>query len=311
MRQKLPILISKSNSLHQQSIIKNYINRFIGSLDTKEVTKKEYFKSLNRFEQWVIENQVYSPQHEDILRYKTGLLDSGLTAFTISAYLVALRRFFGYLEAIKAYPNVAREVKGMRRPHGFFRDTLTLTQIRRLLDIIPRQSVTNLRDYAIINLILRTGIRTIEAIRANVEDVTVSGNDTILKVFGKGRDSKDEFVVLTQTAYDPLMDYLKVRGKPKGQEPLFVSHSNRDQSQRLTTRSIRRIVQHWMEVSGFKTDKLTAHSLRHTAATVALQNGADVVQVKEMLRHANINTTMIYVHNVNRLKNAAEKAISF
>ena len=107
------------------------------------------------------------------------------------------------------------------------------------------------------------------------------------------------------------MDYLKDRKHPKADQPLFVSHSNRAKEKRLTTRSIRRLVKNQLRKAGLVSEKLSAHSLRHTCATIALGNGADVVSVKDMLRHTNINTTMIYIHSLDRIKKGAERFVSF
>ncbi len=311
MKQLIKIESKNSREVAQRQGLRVFIDTFIKSLDARDITKQVYRKGLQRFESWIMQNQIISPQRGDILRYKEFLQSDGLAPLSISVYLVSLRRFFTYLEGIKAYPNVARDIKGMKRPRGFLKDTLTKTQIKRLLEGVQRDSVVALRDYAMINLMLRTGLRTIEVIRADIKDIGTESGETVLRVWGKGRDEKDDFVILTADAYNPLMDYLKARRHPKDDEPLFVSHSNRARNGRLTTKSIRRLVQERLEAVGLKTSKLTAHSLRHTAATLALQNGADIVSVKDMLRHSNINTTMIYAHNINRIEKGAEKYVSF
>ena len=311
MKQLLIIDTKKNREVGKPQELHSYIAVFIRTLDAREVTKEVYRQGLQRFENWIIENKIVSPEREDILRYKDFLQADGLAPLSISAYLVALRRFFAYLEGIKAYPNIARDIKGMKRPRGFLKDTLTKTQINRLLNGIQEKEIRALRDFAMINLMVRTGLRTVEVIRADIKDIGTESNETVLRVWGKGRDEKDDFVILTQEAYNPIMDYLKARKHPKDTEPLFVCHSNRAKDGRLTTRSIRRLVKERMLAVGISTTKLTAHSLRHTSATLALQNGADIVSVKDMLRHSNINTTMIYVHNINRIEKGAEKFVSF
>ena len=127
----------------------------------------------------------------------------------------------------------------------------------------------------------------------------------------KEQSPKDEFVILTEETYSPILDYLQARGESKLSEPLFMSHSNRNRAKNLTIRSIRRVVEAKLKAVGLKTSKIIAHSLRHTAGTTALMNGADLLSVKEMLRHSNINTSLVYAHNLNRLTNGAEKFITF
>lgn len=299
----------------QQLLLKErvdvYIGQFLGSLDVKPVSRDTYRKALKRFSQWIVANNITSPTREDILAYKEALKSFNLSAMSISSYIVAVRRFFAYLEGLKIYPNVAKDIKGEKRPKGYLRDALTPVQVQRLLSLIPRDSLSNLRDYALINLLLHTGMRTIEAVMADAGDIRNKDGETVLWVLGKSRDSKDEFVVLTPEAYNPIVDYLSARGNAEPASPLFVSHARAVNNCRLTTRSIRAIVVRWLTQAGLHSDRISSHSLRHTAASTAFQNGADPVSVQQMLRHANINTTMIYVHNMNRIKNAAEKLVTY
>jgi len=304
----LAVLENGQQALEIREPLLNRVEQFINSLDAKDTTKDAYRKSLKVFEAWILEKDYSNPSRETILEYKQYLQDRSLSPQTTTAYLTALRRFFAYLESVKIYPNIARDIKGLKKPRGFMKDALTKDEVNILLEGIERKSLNDLRDYALINLMLRTGLRTIEVSRALVSDIGRESGEQVLRVWGKGRDSKDELVILTLQTYKPILDYLEARRDTTG--PIFVSHSNRSK-ETLTTRSIRRIIADRLKGVGLKTPRLTAHSLRHTAGTIALSNGADIVGVKDMLRHSNINTTMIYTHNLNRIKNGAEKFISF
>ena len=165
------------------------------------------------------------------------------------------------------------------------------------------------RDFAIINLLIRTGLRTIEVIRANIEDIRQESGEAVLWIQGKGRDDKDEFVLLTEGTFKPIRDYLSSRSITDNKEPLFASLSDRNKGNRLTTRSISRIVKNKLKEIGLNNDRLTAHSLRHTAITLALKGGATIQEAQALGRHANINTTLIYSHNINRVTQAPEKKI--
>lgn len=158
---------------------------------------------------------------------------------------------------------------------------------------------------------LRTGLRTIEVIKADVGDIRQQSGEAVLWIHGKGRDSKDEFVLLTQDTLKPIYEYLQVRGRTNGADPLFASLSDRNKNKRLTTRSIRRIVKQHLRGIHIDSDRLTANSLRHTFATLALLNGAPLIQVKEAMRHNSIETTMIYAHSLDRISNGAERYVSF
>jgi integrase/recombinase XerD len=311
----------KTEIVEIKDILQKAIEKFLATLDTSPRTKEAYQRALKVFYIWIIDKGYTRPQRENILEYKAYLqsktiLDNTgetktLSPLTVTAYLTALRRFFAFLEAEKIYPNIAKDIKGLKRPKGFLKDTLTKDEVIRLLEGIKSDGLNTLRDRAMINLMLRTGLRTIEVSRALISDIGREGGETVLRVWGKGRDSKDDFVLLTAEAYEPILDYLQARGETKAGEPIFISHSNRNHKETLTTRSIRRVIGSRLKAVGLKTSKVTAHSLRHTAGTIALMNGADLIAVKEMLRHSNINTTLIYTHNLNRLEKGAEKFIAF
>ena len=155
-----------------------------------------------------------------------------------------------------------------------------------------------------------TGLRTIEIARANFEDMRTVADFTALYIQGKGHTEKTEYVKLTGPVENAIRAYLKARGSVKSNEPLFCSTSNRDKGERLTTRSISRIVKTHLVEAGLNSERLTAHSLRHTAATLNLLNGGSVEETQQLLRHTNINTTLIYSHALERAKNNSEQRIA-
>ena len=129
---------------------------------------------------------------------------------------------------------------------------------------------------------------------------------------GKGRDEKDNFVILTDKVYQPIVRYLATRGKLSGSEPLFTSTSNNSRGDRLTTRSISGMAKEGLRAIGLDEKVYTAHSLRHTTAVNILRAGGSMEQVQDTLRHANINTSQIYTATVKeemRLKNSGERLI--
>ena len=161
-------------------------------------------------------------------------------------------------------------------------------------------------------MLLRTGLRTIETIRADIEDITFKGDRRVLLVQGKGRDAKDQFVILTDKAYKPIEEYLATRGKAKKAEPLFTSQSNNSFNQRLTTKSISRMVKEGLRSIGIDSREFTAHSLRHTTAVSILKAGGALSDAQAVLRHSDPATTQMYTETIKeelRLKNAPEALI--
>lgn len=286
------------------------IPAFLNSLDIRSSSKHTYQRQLKEFFSWCKKMAFAHIGREQLLQYKEYLKsDRELAAFTIGGYLTAVRRFFEWLETCNMHPNVARGIKGPTRKRGFKKDSLTVEQSKMILGSIKRTSLTGKRDFALINLMIRTGLRTIEVARALREDMSTQGGETVLFIHGKGRDSKDELVLLTETTLEPIMDYLKARGSIKNEDPLFVSHSTKNFGRGLTTRSVSRIVKNRFKRVDLDDSRLTAHSLRHTAITLSLLAGATAQEARLMARHADINTTLIYAHNINRIKQAPEKKI--
>ena len=148
---------------------------------------------------------------------------------------------------------------------------------------------------------ITAGLRTVEVSRANVEDLFNRAGKIFLYVQGKGRDEKDAVAKVPAATYKLIQDYLAARGKVKADAPLFCSRFGR-----LDSKFISKIIKTAMRRAGFDSKRLTAHSLRHTAATNALSNGATLRQVQQMLRHTNIATTQIYLHELDRMDNNAE-----
>jgi len=289
--------------------LEGLISDFIRAQDVRPSSRESYGKGLRKFLKWLQARGISNPTRETVLDYKESLKESGLSSFSISSYIVTVRKFFNWLEATRGLPNIAKGIKGTKRARGFRKDPLTLSQVKELLESIDRAGLRGVRDYALINLLTRTGLRTIEAIRANVEDIRQQGGEALLWIQGKGRDEKDEFVLLTGETLKPIYEYLKARGTAKPDAPLFSSMSDRNGGARLTTRTLRRIIKERLRGIGIDSERLTAHSLRHTGITLALQAGATVQEAQALARHANINTTLIYAHNIDRIKQAPERKI--
>jgi len=304
------LALRETNSIVKSKSIYALIEDFIRSQDVKTSSKETYRKSLKQFLLYSTERNLQDPTREDILNYKTYLLnDKKLSPTTVTSYLVAVRKFFEWVESEKLYPNIAKSIKGAKRPKGFRKDVLTVAQIKDVLSNIDRSDLEGKRDYALINLLVRTGLRTIEIQRALIEDLRQEGGEAVLFIQGKGRDLKDDFVLLTNETLKPIREYLKERGKVGEKDPLFSSHSNKNKGKGLTTRSIRRIVKERLREIGIDDRRLSAHSLRHTAITLSLLGGATLQEAQTLARHSDINTTLIYAQNISRVNNAPERKI--
>ena len=291
--------------------INDLVDSFINSQDVKQSSKLLYRRTLKQYFNWVdkknyLLSEIARPQ---LLEYKEELLNSNMSSLTVGSYITSVRRFYEWTEANKFYPNVAKGIKSPKRKQQFKKQPLLPAQATDLLNYYENKDS---RDYSIINLLLRTGLRTIEVIRANVEDVTFKGSQRVLLVQGKGRDEKDNFVVLTDKTFNSLDLYLKNRGKVNNTDPLFISTSNNSKGERLTTRTISYIAKEGLKAIGLNNKSFTAHSLRHTTAVNILRAGGSLETAQFTLRHSNPATTQIYTATLNeerRLQNSGEALI--
>ena len=287
------------------------IGKWMASLDLASGTKETYLSGFKAFCWFVRSTSLDFDEltRDDVKSFKEYLVDEKkLKPATVSSYLASVRSFYAYSED-NGIENIAHRVKGVTDSRSFKKEPLTPDQARRLLASIDRSTEKGMRDFAILNLMLRTGLRDIEIVRANCKDIQTKAGVDVLYVQGKGRASKDSFVVLTPKALSPITTYLEKRGNVNELDPLFASVSSRNAGERLTVRSISRIAKSALRAIGIDDERYTAHSLRHTAITFSLLGGATERDAQQMARHANITTTMLYSHDIDRIKHAAEREI--
>ena len=294
----------------QEGITAQLLEEFFSFLDVSSKTAQTYRRAIRQFLVFVRENNIVKPERNDVLAFKKEMEAKGKSPATIHLYLSAVRRFFQWTEQSGLYPDVTANVKAPRQERGHKKDYFAGTQVKSILGGIDRNSAEGLRNYAILSLMTTGGLRTVEIVRANVEDIRVVGGVSVLFIQGKGRSDKKDFVKLIPEVETAIRDYLKTRGQVEAEAPLFASESKRNRGQRLTTRSISGVCKAAMRAAGFNSNRLTAHSLRHTAVTLALLSGQSLEEVQHFARHTNISTTQIYAHHLDRMNSQCEAAIA-
>lgn len=302
-------LILQDNRAVVAGGLSNWLDRFFMFIDVKAKSADTYKKATKQFMRYLAENGITEPTRETVISWRE-YLRAEHKPTTIQLYLTAVKLFFTWLEQEGLYKNIANKVKGVKIQKGHKKDSLTSNQSKEVLSDIDTTTAKGKRDFAIVALLLTTGLRTIEIVRADVADLRTVGDSTVLFIQGKGRDEKSEYVKVAPQVEKALREYLKTRDGLNDDEPLFTSTSNENKGERLTTRTISKIAKTSLVNAGLNSDRLTAHSFRHTAGTLALMNGAELTQVQQLLRHTNINTTMIYLHSIDRAKNNSEAIVA-
>jgi integrase/recombinase XerD len=279
------------------------VDQFVASLDVSKASRGTYKNSLHQFFAWFVDQKIASPTRETILHYKESLDTKGLRPFTRSSYLVAVRKFFEWTESLKIYPNIAKGIKGAKKAlKSHQKDSLTTESIRQLLKSIPRDTLQGKRDFSLINILFRTGLRLIEVARADIIDLEYAEEEALLWIRGKGRDGKDDFVVLTEEALSPLQNYLRTRKAKSLKEPLFPSMSDRNYGKRITVFSLSRLIKIYLRKAGLNSKRITAHSLRHTFGVLSIKAGASLYEVQLAMRHHAPTTTELYLGDIERIK---------
>ena len=212
----------------------------------------------------------------------------GLAASARARKVAAIRSFYKYLTN-KAKLLSENPVQDLDSPH--LKKTLPryldLEESVSLLDHVD--GANQARDYCILTLFLNCGLRISELVGLNVTDVR--GNQ--LRVLGKG--NKERMLFLNEACQSALEDWLTERSMLTlvDQNALFVTLQNR---RRISRAAVHKLVKKHLAAAGLDSTQYSAHKLRHTAATLMLQNGVDVRTLQEVLGHDHLNTTQIYTH---------------
>lgn len=303
------LAIRPATSLQAQTLREEFYKSFLDYLDASPKTIETYSKAIKQFFKYLGELGISQPTREDILAYREALKADHKPS-TVQNYIIALRLFFQWLELEGLYPDIAKHIKGAKLTREHKKDYLTSSQVKNILKKIDRKTEQGRRDFAIFSLMITGGLRDIEVHRANIEDLRTLGDSTVLYLQGKGREERAEFVKVPPEVERAIRASLADRREPDGSQPLFISLSNNSKGERISTRSISGLVKHYLVKAGYNSDRLTAHSLRHTAVTLSLLGGNNIQEVQQFARHANISTTQIYAHNVDRLKSKCESTIA-
>lgn len=240
---------------------------------------------------------------------------------TVQLYLRSVCQFFRWTSANGLYPDIAQNVhapKVDRSTHK--KDALTAREVQEIethitqeaqevtqraaeaekdtAGRIQRSTEQGKRLYAMYLLTTTAGLRTIELHRANVKDIETKGGQTWLYIWGKGHTEPDQKKPIAAEVAAAIRDYMQSRtDHPTGNSPLFVSTGNRSGGRRIATTTISKMLKGAMRSAGYDSERLTAHSLRHTTGTAIQELTGNIYTTQQYMRHTDPKTTEIYLHN--------------
>lgn len=237
----------------------------------------------------------------DVYSYMNFLTrDKGLNAASRARKVATIRSFYKYLtnKAKLLTKNPVQDLDSPRQKKTLPK-YLSLDESIDLLESVDGKNAT--RDFCILTLFLNCGLRISELVNLNVTDV----RDNQLRVLGKG--NKERILFLNDACVKAIQDWMTDRNALTliDQNALFVTLQNR---RRISVAAVHKLVKKHLADAGLDSTQYSAHKLRHTAATLMLQNGVDVRTLQEVLGHDHLNTTQIYTHVDNDDLRAAARA---
>ena len=285
-------------------------NRFISYTDVKDTTMRNYTSYIKQFMLWVNENSIQHPTRDDIKAYKAYLNEQTYSAGTRQQYLRAVKHFFKWASCEGLYENIGDGIKPAKvRADNTKKEAFSVDDLKVVLDSIDRTTEAGKRDYCLLLLSVTGALRINEMRLANIGDLQTIRGERVLYIQGKGHDSKDDYKKIVPELVEYISDYLSTRSGAKKSDPLFIGTSNRAKGQRISEPGLSRLIKNIFKNAGYDSDKLTAHSLRHTSNTLLFKSGADLYKVQMHARHSNPQTTEIYLHAMDREKDHSEQEI--
>ena len=249
----------------------------------------------------ISEADVASVKKIDILNYLYFLANQGNSVNTRGHKLSSLKSFYQYVCRLRL-SNIVNPTENIERPRVPIRQPkyLNLTEAEMLLKA-AKKTPNPERDFCITTLFLNCGMRLNELVNINVNSII----DNTIKIIGKG--NKERTVYLNESCLSAIYEWKIKRNEIPNiidKEALFISKLTR---RRLTCRGVEKIIEKMLLSAGLSGKGYSPHKLRHTAATLMHDAGADVLELKEILGHEHTDTTEIYTHlNNQKLQNVSE-----
>jgi integrase/recombinase XerD len=271
--------------------------------DASPQTIRSYHAHVGQFVEWCDEEGIEpaGAGEEDLEGYRRHLVEADYTRGTIGVKLSAVRRLYQAAVWRGLRPdNPAEGLKAPREATGQAERIkfLPLEGFKRLL-AAPDDKRKGKRDWAILALMGFHGLRVAEVAGLTYDDYR-AGSPCWVTVTGKG--AKTRQVYLTQRTAGILEQWLAVRRAAPGVRTIFTTLDNRTDGQPITTRSLRRMVDSYLEETGLKEAGISCHSLRHSFATWSLAGGAKLLSISQALGHSSVETTQVYAKVVDRIR---------
>lgn len=299
-----PLIVADTKAVKIPPAANELILRFIREAKNLrgDRSKETYTKALNAFFLYVDNQQqggeAASLSGVTVTDFVQHLKDNTYSAFTVNVYLSAVKQLSTWCirkrdelslddEQLNALRDIA-EVRGLAVERTFYKDSLEADEREQLL-----ANVDSSRDRAILALLGLEGLRTVEVTRLKLGDIDFDRRQ--LLVLGKGKHTKKAIKLFTA-----CFEYLQVYLMETSNWPVPAGRRNESLFVDLKTHQIRYIVDKYLKRIGLKREGMSAHSLRHTAGQLLLEQGVALEHVQQHLRHETLETTQFYTKKQTR-----------
>ncbi len=298
--QKLTIFDLISEEKQYLEVFAEFLRVEVAHGDAREDTLRTYRSHAHDFLRFLKKKGLQPSQvtYNIVNIYRKELVDRNLAHSTITLKLLAVRRFYDAAVSKGLLPiNPAKGVRPPAKREAEKKKHLTAEEAELLFqEVRNEKGVKGLRDKAMIALMALEGLRSIEVVKANTEDL--KGGSML--IHGKERD---DYIYPRKDTLEAIKGYICARGfvvADKKGTPLFTALSNYTRGKRLSRDGIRSIVNDYLEKAGLKVEGISCHSLRHTCGALLYQATRDLKAVQHALRHRDIKGASLYSHIIHQ-----------
>lgn len=282
-------------------LLHDLIDDFVDTVSDNSRSRSTYRNILGAYITWLVKDSGVADVHNidvNVIRsFQIYLAGKGYSDYTIGSYLGTVKLFYRYLfENNFEKTDFLRGFKISVKKSYFRKKPLSEKQITDLLAVIDRNTTIGKRNLAIINLMARMGLRCREVCALDVEDFFLEDGKDLVCIQRKGHRFKDDIQATTEKVIEPIKAYWTEANIQPG-SPAFQNHSYnlKDGLRRLNPKYINEIVKKYLRMIGINDPMISAHSLRHSCATVLIRHNVSIYDIKLLMGHKRIETTERYV----------------
>ena len=280
--------LKNNNVLNMKTLMERYLNY----IDVSDNTTKTYNIGLIQFNEYLKENNIKEPTREDVINFRE-YLKVDHKPNTVNAYLIAVRNFYSWLEYEDITKDITKKIKGIKLERIHLKRGLSKEEINQVLNVCKDK-----RETLLIKLMLTCALRINEVANIQLQDFYDDKGVIMLRILGKARNGlKQDSVKIDNRIFDLIKEYCN---EYQPSDYLFYSTSNHNKGGKVTTKTLRLIINELFKRANLDMEMLSPHSTRHTSVELALESGISIQEVSEFVRHKSIITTMQYSKELNQ-----------